>query len=369
MEKTLPTNYKILHELWLNSGKSRVEISKNLDIDKSTVTLIINKLLKNGAVVEKKKADNSQKVGRHPILLKVDGSYGYVLGIAIQHHSYQIVVLDFSGNILLTEEKNELITYKNLKSLVEMIYWKYQEKLKNFPGRFLGIGIGVGGLIDNKSSTIVYSVPLEIYKPSRIINSIRNSIPIPVTIENDSNCCAMTELLSIKKQKNSLKNLIFVFIEFKHSLFPDLGHGRIGVGVGLVLNEKLYYGDNSFAGEFKSIFCENRDYFKQLSLKEYELDNLLQDDEVMQKTTSEISRNIAFLANILDISEIFIGGDIESVNTNICIELEKSIKENWQFPIERPLKISYSSNGPITVACGAAAKLTNELFQKKRLPI
>ncbi len=92
-----------------------------------------------------------QGVGRRPIMLDVDGNFGYILGVAIQHHSYQVVAVDFSGKILLSEEKDDFITQKNLKSLIEMLYWKYLEKLKKFPGHFLGIGIGVGGLINQCS--------------------------------------------------------------------------------------------------------------------------------------------------------------------------------------------------------------------------
>ena len=370
MENNLPSNYRILHEIWLNSGQSRAQVSKRLNIDKSTVSVIINKMLENNIVKETSDYEGFvQGVGRRPIMLDVDGNFGYILGVAIQHHSYQVVAVDFSGKILLSEEKDELITQKNLKSLIEMLYWKYLEKLKSYPGHFLGIGIGVGGLINHKDGTIIYSVPLEIDKPNRIIEKIRKSLPVPVSIENDSNCCAMTELVFRENRKISPENLLFLFIEFKHSLYSDSGHGRIGVGVGLVIGGEIHYGSNSFAGEFKSIFCEKKEHFKQLSQEEFSLDNLLKDPERMQKVTREISQNIAFLVNTLDINDVIIGGDIESADSDICRELENSIKENWQFPISKSINVRYSSHGPTTVACGAAGKLVSELFQKRQIPI
>ncbi|MGD1819330.1 MAG: ROK family transcriptional regulator [Pleomorphochaeta sp.] len=370
MDNNLPSNYKILYEIWLNSGQSRAQIAKKLNIDKSTVSVITNKMLENNIVIEKSNYDGSpQGVGRRPIMLEVDGSFGYIMGVALQHHSYKVVVVDFAGKILLSEEKNEVITQENIKPIIEMLYWKYLEKLKKFPGSFLGIGIGVGGLIDHTDGTIIYSVPLEIEKPNRIIEKIRNSIPVPVSIENNSNCCAITELVFREYLKNSPENLIFLFIEFKHSLYSDSNHGRIGIGLGIVIDGKIHYGSNSFAGEFKSIFCNKKDYFKQLSQEEFNLDNLLKNPKLMKQVVEEISKNIGFFVNVLDINEIVIGGDIEGTGSDICFEVEKAIKDNWQFPIERPINVRYSSHGPKTVACGAAGKLVNDLFLDKKLPL
>ncbi|NCD06982.1 MAG: ROK family transcriptional regulator [Spirochaetia bacterium] len=371
MDRNLPSNYKILHEIWLNPGQSRVQISKKLNIDKSTVSLIINKMLENKIVEENCDYENNIQgvVGRRPIQLKVDGTFGYILGLAIEHHSYKVAIVDFSGKILFSEEKDEIITQYNLKPIIEMLYWKYLELLKNIPGHFLGIGIGVGGLIDHNNGTIIYSVPLEIEKPNNIIESIRKSIPIPVFIENNSNCGAITELVFRKNRKIAPKNLLFLFIEFKHSLYSDLGHGRIGIGLGLVLDGKIHYGSNSFAGEFKSIYCKNQEHFKQLSQEKYNLDKLLEDTNMMQKVVKEIAQNIGFLVNILDIMEIVVGGDIENISSDICNEIELAIKENWKFPISKKINVHYSSLGPETVACGAAGNLINNLFLNKTLPL
>jgi predicted NBD/HSP70 family sugar kinase len=370
MDNNLPSNYKILHEIWLNPGQSRAQISKRLNIDKSTVSVIINKMIENSVVKESSKYDDFvQGVGRRPIMLEVDGNYGYIIGVAIQHHSYKVVVVDFAGNLLLSEDHNEVITQNNLKPIIEMIYWKYLEKLKHFSGHFLGIGIGVGGLIDHNDGTIIYSVPLEIVQPNKVINEIRKSIPIPVSIENNSNCGAMTELVFRDNKTISPENLLFLFIEFKHSLYSDSGHGRIGIGLGIVIDGKIHYGTNSFAGEFKSIFCKKKEYFKQLSQEEYNLDNLLEDPKVMQKVVREISLNIGFLMNVLDINEIVIGGDIENIGSDIIKEIESAIRNNWQFPIQRPINVRYSSHGPETVACGAAGKLITDLFVTKQIPL
>ncbi len=370
MDNNLPSNYKILHEIWLNPGQSRAQISKRLAIDKSTVSVIINKMIENNIVKESNTSDDFvPSVGRRPIMLEVEGDFGYVIGVAIQHHSYKVVVVDFSGKLLFSEDHDQVITQYNLKPIIEMIYWKYLDKLKDLAGHFLGIGIGVGGLIDHNDGTIIYSVPLEISEPNEIINDIRKSIPVPISIENNSNCGAITELVFRDTHKISPENLIFLFIEFKHSLYSDTGHGRIGIGLGLVIDRKIHYGTNSFAGEFKSIFSKNNDYFKQLSQEEYNLDNLLENPKVMQKVVSEISLNIGFLMNVLDINEIVIGGDIENIGSDIIKEIENAIKNNWQFPIQRTINVRYSSHGPKTVACGSAGKLITDLFVTKQIPL
>ena len=41
---------KILRAVWQNKGISRIELSRLLEIDKSTVTLIVSKLLESGII-------------------------------------------------------------------------------------------------------------------------------------------------------------------------------------------------------------------------------------------------------------------------------------------------------------------------------
>jgi glucokinase len=58
----------------------------------------------------------------------------------------------------------------------------------------VGIGIGVAGLIDRKSSRVLVSPNLHIVEEIDLVNEIRGRFGIPVFIENDANAAAFGEM-------------------------------------------------------------------------------------------------------------------------------------------------------------------------------
>jgi hypothetical protein len=59
---------------------------------------------------------------------------------------------------------------------------------------------------------------------------------------------------------------------------------------------------------------------------------------------------------------VFIGGDIESLEYDFCSLLTERIHENWMYPIERNIDVTYSSFGPTAVSYGAAAMVLDHFI-------
>ena len=98
--------------------------------------------------------------------------------------------------------------------------------------RVLGMGISVAGRVNPKTGySNLYS-----FDPDRPINKILSEdLDIPVVIENDSRAMTYGEYLSgvVKKEKN----VLFVNVSW-------------GLGMGMILDGRLYYGTSGYSGEF-----------------------------------------------------------------------------------------------------------------------
>jgi len=64
---------------------SLMELSDKLDIDKSTVTVEVNKMVAQGLILEMPEGVPNKNGGRKPIPLSLNKDYGVVIGIAIQY--------------------------------------------------------------------------------------------------------------------------------------------------------------------------------------------------------------------------------------------------------------------------------------------
>lgn len=97
-----------------------------------------------------------------------------------------------------------------------------------------GIGIGVPSVVDIKKG-IVYNVEnIPSWKEVHLKDLLEDAFQIPVQVNNDSNCFALGEKLYGKGKP------------FQHVVVITLG---TGVGAGIIINEKLYTGSNTGAGE------------------------------------------------------------------------------------------------------------------------
>jgi len=357
---------RIVRALWQYPNLSRAELSNRLGIDKSTITVEVARLIENGVIVELSEGLPSASGGRKPTPLAMNKDYGYLIGIAIQSGHYTAVAVNLAGEFLETKEEDVVINGDNIALSIQLIYWEFRDRLSAYPGFLLGVGVGAGGLINPKDGTILFSVPLHITEPLDVVKEISRKLDVPFAIENNANCCAWGELAFHKNAE--LKNILFALVEFKQALVPHAAYGGVGVGFGLVLNGRVHYGSNYTAGEFRSVLCTADDDL-QVALSRDELSCVLSDPSVFDRFAVELARNIAMLVNMLDVSQVFVGGDIESCGFDFCRILEEAIESNWIYPIKKRIDIQYSSLGAKAVAFGAAGMCLQSLFSANIFPV
>jgi predicted NBD/HSP70 family sugar kinase len=350
---------RIIREIWRSPQVSRVEIARRLQLNKSTITNIVSELMEDGLVQETHEGFSGPQGGRKPVNLQINKHYGVVIGFELRPNSYTAVVTDLFGDILFSQTELDTINNTNFKEKIFSIYNTTMKKISWIESPVLGVGFGLSGIIDAHKRVINASIPLEFTETYDFYEEIAKDFPVPVFIENDANCCAWGEL--VFHRFRSLRNFLFILVEFRELEERKKIHEKTAVGLGFVIDGKVYYGLNSSAGEFHSIFIGN-DQKGQFDI-DYEASFTIEENpEVLKKFITELAKHAALFVNSLNLSQIFIGGHIEKYQEIIRPILLKEINKNWMYSQPVDCEIRFSSLGERAVAYGAAGFVLDRLF-------
>jgi glucokinase len=109
----------------------------------------------------------------------------------------------------------------------------------------LGIGVGVPSLVDVKNGIVINPTNIPSWHKVHLKDILEEKFNIPVCINNDANCFALGE--KYFGGAKDFENIAGVTID-------------TGLGVGIIINGKLYSGRNAGAGEFCSMPYKEHDY-------------------------------------------------------------------------------------------------------------
>ena len=103
--------------------------------------------------------------------------------------------------------------------------------------QIIGVGMAVAGIINLKEGVVVYSPAFQ-WRNVKLYEYIQSRIKLPLFIDNVSRVMALGELAFGKG--NDFDNLICVNVGY-------------GIGAGIIINKKIFYGTEGIAGEFGHI--------------------------------------------------------------------------------------------------------------------
>lgn len=225
---------KIISNLYFSKLLSCAEISNKIEKSLSLTTRILNELVKEGYVVETGHASSSG--GRRPQMYSLRSDFMYTVAVAMDQYITRLAVMDMNskcvGNPLLLE-----LNLSKEPDALQKLTQKINQVISNSgidKNKILGIGIGMPGFI-NANEGINYSF---LTGSGSISEYISSKTGIPVFVDNDSGMIALSEL-KFGAASNS-KNIMVINIGW-------------GIGLGLILNNELFRGDDGFAGEFSHI--------------------------------------------------------------------------------------------------------------------
>jgi len=157
-----------------------------------------------------------------------------VVGIDIGGTNTVFGIVDQQGNYF-AEGKIKTRDYTNFVDFVDELSFQVKESIQKFDSYISVIGIGVGVPNGNYyNGTVEFAPNLPWKGVIKVTKEIKARIGLPVIITNDANAAALGEMIygAAKKMKD------FIVI--------TLG---TGLGSGIVVNGKMVYGHDGFAGE------------------------------------------------------------------------------------------------------------------------
>ena len=232
---------EIQKQLYFNKYLSIAALSTSLNKSIPVILKTISELIEEGLVIETGFAPSTG--GRRPVMYSLKTGLQYIIAVAMDQFVTRIALMDINNAIIGDIEKFDLPLANNESALQLLI-----TGIDNFiqmsgisKEKIIGIGIGMPGFIDAKKG-LNYSF---LESDKSICDSVCETTGLPVFIDNDSSLVALAEL----KFGSGIhrKNAMVINISW-------------GVGLGMILNSKLYRGENGFAGEFShiSLFSNNK---------------------------------------------------------------------------------------------------------------
>lgn len=225
----------IVKQLYFDKALSCAELSELFDKSIPSITKAVNELIAEGFVVEHGYAPSSG--GRRPLLYSIKPDAMYILAVAMDQLSTRIQLLDLLNRPVAESMTFDLRLLNNdaaLGTLVKSIN-NYILKSGISKEKIAGIGMGMPGFI-NVRQGINYTY-LNAGSKS-LVQFLRDEIGLPVYIDNDSSLIALAEQrFGIAK---SQQNVMVI----------NLGWG---IGLGMIVNNEIFRGQNGFAGELSHI--------------------------------------------------------------------------------------------------------------------
>lgn len=222
----------VLAQVFNHQPISRIEISRNLALNKSTVSALYNDLKDLGYVEELGEGEASNAGGRKPVLIAINRRYGYTMNFDFGYRHLHIMQNNLSGDIMAYTQVNvKNLTLKQILPLIDQQIESARE-LDGTRHGLLGISFAIHGTVDKNQVT--YSPFLNMDNVD-LAARFSDKYMVPVLLENEANSAAVYER-DFNATNSHLDNILTVSI-------------HRGIGAGLIINQGLFRGSHGEAGE------------------------------------------------------------------------------------------------------------------------
>lgn len=344
-----------LLNLFIEKGDQTIsELSNGLGVSIPYTTKSLNELIEVGLVHEVGKRDNYAK--RAPRVYDLIASSGYFLGIDTGHDRLNLGITDFCGNLVSSKFKIPY-NYKDTQECFDLLIDTINAFLEESDvdrEQILNVCMSVGGRVNPaEGKAHNYFTCLE----APLATALSERLGLPACIDNDTRCMTYGEYL--KGCCKGYQNVVFVNISW-------------GIGIGIIIDGKLYLGKSGYSGEIGHMHIYNNGIIchcgktgcmeteasgsalqrkmgealrggavsilsDRIGSEEHEvtlpeiLEAIEKEDvlsiETLQKIAVELGNNLAGIINIFNPEVLVIGGDLsvtgDYLTQPICMGIKK----------------------------------------------
>lgn len=335
-----------------NGDATIADLSKELVYSVPTVTKLVGELIEEGFVLDFGKIETAG--GRRPNIYGLNPHSGFFIGVEVKRNIVNIGLMDFKRDLLNIVEQIPFQLINSRESLDELC-----EIINNFidggeikRDKILGACLNISGRVN---SFLGHSYNFFYLEEKPLSEIIESKIGISTFLENDTRAMAYGEYkLGIAEGE---KNVLFVNVSR-------------GVGMGIIIDGKLYYGKSGYSGEFghspafdneilchcgkkgcleteisgialERIFKEHLENGSTSILSDREdkesicvediIDAAEKEDvlaiELIADLGEKLGRNIAMLINIFNTELVIIGGTLASTGNYLILPIKSAVNK------------------------------------------
>ncbi|MDQ0115699.1 ROK family transcriptional regulator [Paenibacillus harenae] len=219
----------------------KAEIARSTGLSIPTVMKITDELIGRGLVREAGKGESSG--GKPPQLLEFVADRHYIVGVDIGTTNILCILMDMSANILyehsvptMVKDAPEQIIDRVAATIEAVIAQAGVEQ-----ERLLGIGLGMPGLLDYETGTVLFSPDFH-WERVELLSTLKVRFALPMVVHNVTHSMAMAQKW-FGYGRDDINSFICV----------NLGHG---IGSALFLDGELFSGGSGSAGELGHMTME-----------------------------------------------------------------------------------------------------------------
>jgi len=388
VQKMIQLKKSVMKHLTLKGDATIAELSSVTTFSIPTVTKIILELINEEIVYETGKIGTAG--GRRPSQYGINPDACYYLGVEVNKKSLNIGIQNFKNSYVKFSEN---ISYKfenTTESLDELcaLINQFTDDSGIKREKFIGACINLSGRI-NSATGFSYSYFYFEEKPLSEIIELR--IKIKTFLENDTRAMAYGEY-NCGVVTNE-KNVIFVNINY-------------GVGIGIILNGKLYYGKSGYSGEFghspvfdNEIICQCgkkgcletktsgialerkfkerlRNGSKSILSDKIPIEDITTEDilkavienedtlaiEIIHEIGYDLGRYLSILINIFNPELLVLGGILAATDLHIRLPIKSGVHKYSLSLVSLDLEMKMSTLGSKAGVTGACFILRDKLF-------
>ena len=344
-EYTKEYNQKMFLKLLRKNALSRADIARSTGLTRASATLIADELLNKGWIIENPDSPLA-KSGRPPITLSIAKDACYALGVYLNRDGCSAGIVSLNGDVICKarfrlEDESKITTLcQHLSKLIDKS-GVHREKL-------IGTGISAPGPLDVENGKILNPPRFSLWHNTDIGFEVAEALQLPTYVENNASSLARYNLG--KPEAHGSENFLLLLVDS-------------GIGSGLILNGKLFYGAGLFTGELghtsirfdgKPCACGNLGCLEAYAAMPNLLTNtrfsswedvinerLIATDanDKFEEEVEYLTVGIVNLSNLLGIDTILLAGDLRYEGSVIASRLEETVNSRIIRQNHQPLHI------------------------------
>ena len=383
---------RLIKSLYQKGASTANEICGSMGISLPTVNALLTDLMRSGEVIKQGRA--ASQGGRKPDLYRLAKDAFYVLAVDLSKYAVSLALYNCQQEIA-----KEQVTHKIVLNNESETFEQLCQHIENYlqasaipSDKIIAIGISMPGLIDSKAG--INHTYLNFGKKS-LQEYLESRFLQPIFLENDARAMTLAEYKF--GAAHEAQHVLGIFVGW-------------GIGLGIIVDGKIYQGTAGFAGEFahsplfesQEINCTcgkkgcleavasgtaivrmaeeaillDKDSIMARMAKSYKgpLDpNLIvraaqEGDQraitILSEVGLNLGRGISMLIQLLNPELIILGGVVAEANQYILTPIQQALNVYSMAKSREKTKIALYQLGTEVGLLGAIAVVTDKLFEE-----